>query len=132
MLPVKPQGEELCPACEANEIADLKRALAAKEKAQRFNEDEMTETIASLKRKLAEARLDSERLTWLARFFRVDDVGDDAMCPGMIVDTDAVSEAFDYGPLENEILTGMDGWIHPDMRRVIDKAMSAPGGEVKK
>ena len=68
---------------------------------------------------------DTERLEFLTRFFRVDDTGDEDVCPGLIVDTDAVSEAFDFGPLADETVTLMGGWQFPDMRRVIDKAMEA-------
>ena len=66
---------------------------------------------------------DTERLEFLMRFFRVEDVGDDDVCPGMIVDADAVSNAFDCGPLADETVTSW-GWHNPDMRRAIDKAMA--------
>jgi hypothetical protein len=75
---------------------------------------------------------DTDRLEFLMQFFRVDDVGDENVCPGMIVDTDDVSDAFDFGPLADEVVTLMDGWQNPDMRRVIDKAIAwkvAQGGE---
>jgi len=67
---------------------------------------------------------DTERLEFLMRFFRVDDIGDEHVCPGMIVDTYAVSAAFDFGPLADETVTLMGGWNNPDMRRAIDKAMA--------
>ena len=67
---------------------------------------------------------DTERLEFLVRFFRVEDTGDDCVCPGMVVDTDAVSEAFDGGPIADEVVSIMDGWQNPDMRRVIDKAIA--------
>jgi len=67
---------------------------------------------------------DTQRLEFLMRFFRVDDCGDETVCPGMIVDTDAVSEAFDFGPLANETVTLMGGWQNPDMRRAIDAAIA--------
>ena len=67
---------------------------------------------------------DTERLEFLMRFFRVEDTGDEDVCPGMVVDPDAVSEAFDCGPLADETVTLMGGWHNPDMRRAIDKAMA--------
>jgi len=67
---------------------------------------------------------DTERLEYLMQFFTVDDTGDEQVCPGVIVDTDAVSEAFDCGPLAGEVVTIMGGWQNPDMRRVIDKAIA--------
>lgn len=67
---------------------------------------------------------DTQRLEFLMQFFRVEDTGDEDVCPGMIVDEDAVSNAFDYGPLAGEVLTLVDGWENPDMRRVIDKAIA--------
>ena len=67
---------------------------------------------------------DTQRLEFLMRFFRVEDTGDESVCPGMVVDTDAVSEAFDFGPLADETVTLMDGWHDPDMRRAIDKAIA--------
>ena len=67
---------------------------------------------------------DTERLEFLMRFFRVEDTGDEDVCPGMIVDTDAVSAAFDFGPLADETVTLMGGWHNPDMRRAIDKAIA--------
>ena len=69
------------------------------------------------------SRTDTERLEFLMQFFEVADCGDEDVCPGMIVSADDVSKAFDYGPLSDETVTLMDGWINPDMRRVIDKAM---------
>jgi len=67
---------------------------------------------------------DTQRLEFLMRFFKVADTGDEDVCPGVIVNTDAVSDAFDCGPLIGEVITLMDGWENPDMRRVIDKAIA--------
>ena len=67
---------------------------------------------------------DTDRLNFLMRFFRVGDTGDEDVCPGMIVDTDAVSEAFDHGPLADETVSLFGGWHNPDMRRAIDKAIT--------
>ena len=70
-------------------------------------------------------KTDTERLEFLMRFFEVADTGDDTVCPGMVVDTDAVSEAFDYGALADELVPalGFGVWDSQDMRRAIDKAM---------
>lgn len=67
---------------------------------------------------------DTDRLEYLMRFFRVDDAGDEDVCPGVFVDTDAVSEAFDCGAIADERVSLLDGWQNPDMRRVIDKAIA--------
>jgi hypothetical protein len=67
---------------------------------------------------------DTQRLEFLMRFFEVADTGDESVYPGVVVDTDAVSKAFDYGPVADEVLTLMGGWENPDMRRVIDKAIA--------
>jgi len=67
---------------------------------------------------------DTDRLEFLMRFFTVDDVGDDSICPGMVVYADSVSEAFDFGPLADEEVTSLGGWRNPNMRRVIDKAIT--------
>jgi hypothetical protein len=58
------------------------------------------------------------------RFFRVEDTGDDCVCAGLIVDADAVSDAFDHGAIADEVVALMDGWHNPDMRRVINKAIA--------
>jgi len=71
-----------------------------------------------------ETTTDTARLDWLCQFFRVEDVGDECVCPGMTVNEDAVSRAFDYGALRNERITLTDGWINPDMRRAIDAAIA--------
>jgi hypothetical protein len=68
-------------------------------------------------------KTDTDRLDFLLQFFSVQDTGDEDVCPGMIVDTDAVSDAFDYGQLANESIGLMCGWINNDMRRVIDNAI---------
>ena len=67
---------------------------------------------------------DTERLEFVMQFFRVEDVGDADVCPGMVVDIDDVSAAFDCGPLADETVTICGGWQNPDMRRAIDKAMA--------
>jgi hypothetical protein len=66
---------------------------------------------------------DTDRLEYLMQFFDVTDCGDEYVCPGMTVDVDAVSDAFDCGPLSGEVITLMEGWINHDMRRAIDKAI---------
>lgn len=77
-----------------------------------------------LRQRVAELEADSRRLEWLLRFLTVDDVGDESVCPGVIVDTDAMSDAFDSGALADESVCMMGGWVSPDMRRAIDKAMA--------
>ena len=67
---------------------------------------------------------DTERLDFLMQFFSVEDFGDDSYAPGVVVDTDAVSEAFDGPPCAGEVVHISDGWQNPDMRRVIDRAIA--------
>jgi len=74
---------------------------------------------------------DTDRLEFLMRFFRVFDTGDESVCPGMLVDVDAVSDAFDFGPLADEKVSLMDEWVNPDMRRAIDKAMAFAAAETR-
>lgn len=66
---------------------------------------------------------DTERLDFLMQFFEVSDVGDESLCVGVVVDTDAVGEAFDFGALKDEQWSPFSGWKNPDMRRAIDKAI---------
>lgn len=80
----------------------------------------LPELIAEIRR----LRAESQRLEFLMQFFGVEDVGDESVCPGVVVDTDAVGDAFNCGALVDERVTLMDGWQNPDMRRVIDKAIA--------
>ena len=73
---------------------------------------------------------DTERLEFLMKFFTVDDIGDEHVFPGVVVDADEVSDAFSYA-VEGEVVTMLYGWQNPDMRRVIDKAIKHDkGGEM--
>ena len=74
---------------------------------------------------------DTERLEFMMQFFRIDDLEGDDCPPSMVVLTDDLRRAFDYGPLvDEECSLASGGWKNPDMRRVIDKAMAASkGGE---
>lgn len=88
-----------------------------------MNEDSKQHGGASLPESHGSQISDTDRLNYLMQFFRVDDCGDEDVCPGVIVDQDAVSAAFDMGAISDERVTLMDGWLAPDMRRVIDKAL---------
>lgn len=80
--------------------------------------------LSAMRERAERAEEDTNRLNFLMRFFRVEDVGDDSYCAGMVVDIDAVSDAFDRGQLGDEVVTLTGGWVNPDMRRAIDKAMA--------
>ena len=66
---------------------------------------------------------DTARLEFLMQFMAVVDTGDEDVCPGIYWDCDSAVEAFDTGALVNERVTCLEGWINPDMRRVIDAAI---------
>lgn len=65
---------------------------------------------------------DTKRLEFLMRFLTVGDDGDESVCPGVQVESDDMKSALDLGCVGEKYCL-VDGWVNPDMRRVIDKAM---------
>jgi len=54
---------------------------------------------------------DTERLDFLARYFRIEDVGDDERSPGLVINSDGLEEDL-----------ALEGW-EDDFRSMIDRAI---------
>ena len=69
---------------------------------------------------------DTDRLDYLLQFIRIDDVGDEEYCKGIVVDSEKLEEKVGLGPENSDRI--MRGTIHDwddDLRDVIDRAMVA-------
>ena len=68
---------------------------------------------------------DIDRLDFLLKWMTVDDIGDYAPCPGVVVDSEAIEDALSYGPpMEDGRRPCLCDWSD-DMRSVIDKAINS-------
>ncbi len=69
---------------------------------------------------------DTDRLNYLLQFIRIDDVGDEECCKGIVVDSESMEEKVGLGPMGDD--WRMPGTIQDwddDLRDVIDRAMVA-------
>lgn len=67
---------------------------------------------------------DTERLDYLLQFLRIEDVGDDSVVPGVILEEDEIIKSLDRGAiLERENLL-KDGFNSADMRKIIDQSIN--------
>lgn len=68
---------------------------------------------------------DTDRLNYLLQFIRIDDVGDEEYCKGIVVDNEKLEDKVRLGPEgSDQILRGtIHGW-NDDLRDVIDRAMA--------
>lgn len=72
---------------------------------------------------------DTERLNFLLRFVRIDDVGDEHFFPNVIVDQEKMEEAIGFGPpnAAGRMMSNVHS-LHDDIRDVIDRAIASHRG----
>jgi hypothetical protein len=69
---------------------------------------------------------DTDRLNYLLQFIRIDDVGDEEYCMGIVVDHESLEEKVGLGPEGSDrIMRGTIQTWNDDLRDVIDRAMVA-------
>jgi hypothetical protein len=69
---------------------------------------------------------DTDRLNYLLQFIRIDDVGDEEYCKGIVVDHESLEEKVGLGPEGSDrIMRGTIRDWNDDLRDVIDRAMVA-------
>jgi hypothetical protein len=68
---------------------------------------------------------DTDRLNYLLQFIRVDDVGDEEYCKGIVVNGDSLEEKVGYGPMVNGRMEGTVKEWEDGLRDVIDRSMVA-------
>lgn len=72
---------------------------------------------------------DTDRLNFLLRFLRIDDIGDEDFFPGVIVDQEKMEDGVGFGPpdAEGRRMSNVRGSLD-DLRDVIDRAIASHSG----
>jgi hypothetical protein len=74
---------------------------------------------------------DTERLDYLLSFIRIDDVGDEQSCLGIVVNDERLETALGFGPENSDhILTPNIHSYDDNLRDVIDRSIAAHEGSI--